>query len=54
VATAGDEVENPRRNLPLAIILSLCIVTATYILVAVAAVGAQPGLPLTGRKPAVL
>jgi APA family basic amino acid/polyamine antiporter len=37
VATAGDEVENPRRNLPLAIILSLCIVTATYILVAVAA-----------------
>lgn len=50
VATAGDEVENPRRNLPLAIILSLCIVTATYILVAVAAVGAQPWTSFAGQE----
>lgn len=50
VATAGDEVENPRRNLPLAIILSLVIVTATYILVAVAAVGAQPWTEFAGQE----
>jgi APA family basic amino acid/polyamine antiporter len=50
VATAGDEVENPRRNLPLAIILSLCIVTATYILVAIAAVGAQPWTEFAGQE----
>ena len=37
VSTAGEEVRNPRRDLPLAIILSLLIVTAAYILVAVAA-----------------
>jgi APA family basic amino acid/polyamine antiporter len=34
----------------LAIILSLCIVTATYILVAVAAVGAQPWTSFAGQE----
>ncbi|RVX39449.1 amino acid/polyamine/organocation transporter (APC superfamily) [Nonomuraea polychroma] len=41
-STAGEEAKNPRRDLPLAIIFSLAIVTAIYVLVAVAAVGALP------------
>jgi len=41
-STAGEEAKNPRRDLPLAIILSLVIVTALYVLVAMAAVGAMP------------
>jgi APA family basic amino acid/polyamine antiporter len=50
VSTAGEEVRNPRRNLPLAIILSLLIVTAAYILVAVAALGAQPWTSFAGQE----
>src|SRR5918993_1971714 len=41
VSTAGEEVHNPRRNLPLAILFATIVVTTFYILVAVAAVGAQ-------------
>jgi APA family basic amino acid/polyamine antiporter len=41
-STAGEEAKNPRRDLPLAIMLSLAIVTAVYVLVALAAVGAMP------------
>ncbi|KAB8192844.1 amino acid permease [Nonomuraea phyllanthi] len=41
-STAGEEARNPRRDLPLAIILSLAVVTAVYVLVALAAVGAMP------------
>jgi APA family basic amino acid/polyamine antiporter len=41
-STAGEEAKNPKRDLPLAIILSLAIVTVVYVLVAVAAVGAMP------------
>jgi APA family basic amino acid/polyamine antiporter len=41
VSTAGEEVHNPRRTLPLAIIFATIIVTTVYILVAIAAVGAQ-------------
>ncbi len=41
-STAGEEARNPRRDLPLAIILSLAVVTAVYVLVAVASVGARP------------
>jgi basic amino acid/polyamine antiporter, APA family len=41
VSTAGEEVHNPRRTLPLAIILATAIVTTVYILVAIAAIGAQ-------------
>jgi basic amino acid/polyamine antiporter, APA family len=50
VSTAGEEVKNPRRNLPLAIILSLLIVTAAYILVGLAAVGAQPWTAFAGQE----
>jgi APA family basic amino acid/polyamine antiporter len=42
VATAGDEVRDPSRNVPIGILAALCIVTVFYLLVAVAAVGAQP------------
>jgi APA family basic amino acid/polyamine antiporter len=50
VSTAGDEVKDPRRTLPLGIILSLLIVTAVYILVALAAVGAQPWTAFAGQE----
>lgn len=42
VSTAGEEVKNPRRNLPLAIIFALITVTSLYVLVAIVAVAAQP------------
>jgi basic amino acid/polyamine antiporter, APA family len=42
VSTAGEEVKNPRRNLPLAIIIALITVTTLYVLVAIVAVAAQP------------
>ncbi|WP_018656548.1 amino acid permease [Actinomadura flavalba] len=41
-STAGEEAKNPKRDLPLAIMLSLFIVTTVYVLVALAAVGAMP------------
>lgn len=50
VSTAGDEVENPRRNLPLAIILALVIVISFYLLVALAALGAQPQSQFAGQE----
>ncbi|MBT2211736.1 amino acid permease [Actinomadura sp. NEAU-AAG7] len=40
-STAGEEARDPRRDLPLAIVLSLAIVTAVYVLVGLAAVGAM-------------
>jgi APA family basic amino acid/polyamine antiporter len=42
VSTAGEEVRDPRRTLPIAIIGALLVVTTVYLLVAVSAVGAQP------------
>jgi APA family basic amino acid/polyamine antiporter len=42
ISTAGDEAKDPARTLPLAIIISLLVVTAIYLFVAIAAVGAQP------------
>jgi APA family basic amino acid/polyamine antiporter len=39
-STAGEEAKNPKRDLPLAIILSLVIVTVVYVAVALAAVAA--------------
>ncbi|MDN3479528.1 amino acid permease [Curtobacterium sp. APC 4022] len=40
-STAGEEAKNPRRDLPRAIIGSIALITALYILVAVAAIGAR-------------
>jgi APA family basic amino acid/polyamine antiporter len=42
-STAGEEAKNPRRDLPIAIILSLVIVTVIYVLVTLAALGARSG-----------
>jgi APA family basic amino acid/polyamine antiporter len=42
VSTAGEEVKNPRRNLPLAIIVALVTVTTLYVAVSIVAVAAQP------------
>lgn len=42
VSTAGDEVKDPQRTMPRAIIGALVAVIALYVLVAVAALGTQP------------
>jgi len=42
VSTAGEEVKNPRRNMPLAIMIALVVVTGLYIAVSLVALGAQP------------
>ena len=50
VSTAGEEVKNPRRNMPLAMILfALVTVTALYVLVTVVAVAAQPYTAFEGQ-----
>jgi basic amino acid/polyamine antiporter, APA family len=50
VSTAGEEVHNPRRTLPLAIVLATIIVTTIYILVAIAGIGAQPSREFAGQE----
>ncbi len=50
VATAGEEVHNPKRNVPLGILSALGIVTVFYMLVAVAAMGAQPAHQFEGQE----
>jgi basic amino acid/polyamine antiporter, APA family len=50
VSTAGEEVHNPRRNLPLAIIIALVTVTTLYVLVAIVAVAAQPVGEFEGQE----
>ena len=50
VSTAGEEVKNPRRTMPLAIIIALITVTTVYIAVAVVAVAAQPMAEFEGQE----
>ncbi len=50
VSTAGEEVRDPRRTLPLAIIGALVVVTTVYLLVAFSAVGAQPAERFAGQQ----
>ncbi|MES2316361.1 MAG: amino acid permease [Pseudomonadota bacterium] len=50
VATAGEEVKDPTRNVPIGILAALGIVTVFYILVAFAAVGAQPAAMFEGQE----
>ncbi|WP_222192740.1 amino acid permease [Modestobacter italicus] len=50
VSTAGEEVRDPRRTLPLAIVGALVVVTVVYLLVAVSAVGAQPAAEFEGQE----
>ncbi len=42
VSTAGEEVKNPRRTMPAAILTALVVVTSLYILVTMVALAAQP------------
>ncbi len=50
VSTAGEEVKNPRRTMPLAIMIALLTVTTLYILVAIVAVAAQPWERFEGQE----
>ncbi|SHH56454.1 APC family permease [Massilia sp. CF038] len=50
VATAGEEVKDPTRNVPKGILGALAIVTVFYLLVAFAAVGAQPAHMFEGQQ----
>jgi amino acid transporter len=50
VSTAGEEVKNPRRTMPLAIIGALLIVTALYVAVAIVGVAAQPFKEFAGQE----
>ncbi|MEU5268329.1 amino acid permease [Streptomyces hygroscopicus] len=50
VSTAGEEVRNPRKALPRAIIGALLVVTAFYCLVALAGVGAQKWTRFAGQE----
>ncbi|MEU7580436.1 amino acid permease [Streptomyces sp. NPDC041068] len=53
VTTAGEEVRNPRRNIPLAIMICIGVVTLLYVAVALAAIGAL-GSDAVADKPAAL
>ena len=44
-STAGEEAKNPKRDLPLAIVGSLIVVTIFYLLVTIAVIGANGGQP---------
>lgn len=50
VSTAGEEVKNPHRNMPLAILIALVTVTGLYIAVVVVAIGAQPAADFDGQE----
>ncbi|MES3635628.1 amino acid permease [Mycobacterium intracellulare] len=54
VSTAGDEVNNPQKTIPRALIAALLTVTGVYVLVAVAALGAQPWQAFAGQQEAGL
>ncbi|BBX62286.1 amino acid permease [Mycobacterium saskatchewanense] len=54
VSTAGDEVKDPQKTMPRAIIAALVTVTTVYILVALAALGTQPWQAFAGQEEAGL
>jgi basic amino acid/polyamine antiporter, APA family len=54
VSTAGDEVKDPQRTMPRALLAALFIVITFYVLVAVAAVGTQPWQQFEGQSEAGL
>lgn len=50
VSTAGEEVRNPRRTMPLAMLIALVGVTTVYVLVAIVGVAAQSYRKFDGQK----
>ncbi len=53
ITTAGEEVKNPRRNVPIAILVCIGIVTLLYCAVALSAIGAI-GADAVANSPAAL
>ncbi|WP_432128023.1 amino acid permease [Streptomyces sp. bgisy082] len=53
ITTAGEEVKNPRRNIPIAILVCIGIVTLLYCAVALSAIGAI-GADAVANSPAAL
>ncbi|MEU0134965.1 amino acid permease [Streptomyces sp. NPDC006296] len=53
ITTAGEEVKNPRRNIPLAILICIGVVTLLYCAVALGAIGAL-GADAVADRPAAL
>ena len=49
VSTAGDEAKNPKRNLPLAILIALGAIIVLYVLTCLAALGAQAPAEFAGQ-----
>lgn len=39
IATLGEEIKKPRKNIPIAVVITLCTASAIYILVATASIG---------------
>lgn len=54
VSTAGDEVKDPQKTMPRALIAALLIVVTFYILVALSALGTQPWQQFEGQQEAGL
>ncbi|MFH8410816.1 amino acid permease [Streptomyces sp. NPDC018019] len=53
ITTAGEEVKNPRRNVPVAIMICIGVVTVLYCVVALSAIGALSADEV-GHRPAAL
>lgn len=53
IAAAGEEVKNPQRNLPLAIVLTLCIALGLYLGVTYVALGLVPSSQLGASGAAI-
>lgn len=54
VSTAGEEVKDPQKTMPRALIAALITVTTVYVLVALAALGTQPWQAFAGQEDAGL
>jgi APA family basic amino acid/polyamine antiporter len=54
VSTAGDEVKDPQKTMPRALISALVIVTSVYVLVALSALGTQSWRNFAGQQEAGL
>ncbi|WP_285186454.1 amino acid permease [Rhodococcus sp. MEB041] len=50
VSTAGEEVHDPKRTLPIALISALVVVTLIYLLVTMSAIGAQKYTEFEGQE----